>query len=130
MSEKQKARIAVLLANFFFGTTIIAVKHISPLLLTPLALTSIRVTVCTFLFWGLFALKPEKMLFTKKDFLNTVTFKGRAFVLNNFVPDNFFDVHTDKLYQPFGQLKLIAMGTLLSIVPFVFRPLHRKQIVS
>jgi drug/metabolite transporter (DMT)-like permease len=69
MSEKQKARIAVLLANFFFGTTIIAVKHISPLLLTPLALTSIRVTVSTLLFWGLFAMKPEKMFFTKKDFL-------------------------------------------------------------
>ncbi len=58
--------------------------------------------------------------FTKADFLNTVSFKGRAFVLNNFVPDFFFDVQTDKQQQPFRQLKLIALGTLQPLKNFEY----------
>lgn len=69
MNENQKARGAVLLGNFFFGTTVIAVKHISPALISPLALTAIRISVTTFLFWSLFAARPIKMGITKKDFL-------------------------------------------------------------
>lgn len=69
MKEKQKAIAAVLLGNFFFGTSVIAVKHISPLLINPIALTAIRVSVTTILFWLLFAMKPVKMGFTRKDFL-------------------------------------------------------------
>ncbi len=69
MTEKQKAIAAVLLGNFFFGTSVIAVKHISPLLMNPIALTAIRVSVTTILFWLLFAMKPVKMGITRKDFL-------------------------------------------------------------
>lgn len=69
MNENQKARGAVLLGNFFFGTTVIAVKHISPALISPLALTAIRISVTTFLFWSLYAARPIKMGITKKDFL-------------------------------------------------------------
>ena len=60
MNEKQKAIAAVLLANFFFGTSVIAVKHITPHLLHPFALTAIRIVVTAFLFWGLYAIKPVK----------------------------------------------------------------------
>ncbi|MES2005408.1 MAG: DMT family transporter [Bacteroidota bacterium] len=69
MTEKQKAIAAVLLGNFFFGTSVIAVKHISPSLLPPIALTAIRISVTTVLFWLLYAMRPAKMEFTRKDFL-------------------------------------------------------------
>ena len=69
MNEKQKARAAVLLGNFFFGTTVIAVKHITPGLLSPLALTAIRISVTALLFWFLYAARPIKMGIAKKDFL-------------------------------------------------------------
>ena len=51
VSEKLKAILAVLLGNFFFATSIVAVKHISPSLITPIALTSLRVGGTAFLFW-------------------------------------------------------------------------------
>jgi drug/metabolite transporter (DMT)-like permease len=69
MAEKQKAILAVILGNFFFGTSVIAVKHISPSLIPPIALTAVRIGVCTVLFWLLYAARPVKMGFTKKDFM-------------------------------------------------------------
>ncbi len=69
MNEKQKARVAVLLGNFFFGTAVIAVKHITPGLLSSLALTAIRIAVTTILFWSLYAARPVKMGMAKKDFM-------------------------------------------------------------
>jgi glycosyltransferase involved in cell wall biosynthesis len=50
--------------------------------------------------------------FTKADFLRTVKFKGRAFVLNNFIEDVFFD-HLPKVYSggEVSGLKLVAVGT-------------------
>lgn len=67
MNENNKARVAVLLGNFFFGTSVIAVKHISPSLMAPIALTAIRVSVTTLLFWSLYAAKPVKIGIEKKD---------------------------------------------------------------
>ncbi len=67
MTDNQKARIGVLLGNFFFGTSVIAVKHISPSLIQPLALTAVRITTTTLLFWLLFAMHPVRMGFVRKD---------------------------------------------------------------
>ena len=69
MSENQRARAAVLAGNFFFGTSVIAVKHISPSLMEPIALTAIRVSVTTLLFWSLYATKPLQTGIVKKDYL-------------------------------------------------------------
>ncbi len=69
MNEKQKAIAAVLLGNFFFGTSVIAVKHISPSLIAPIALTAIRIAVTTFLFWSMFAIKPVRIGIIQKDYL-------------------------------------------------------------
>lgn len=69
MNEKTKARVAVLLGNFFFGTSVIAVKHISPSLIPAIGLTAVRVVFSTCLFWLLYAANPVKMGFSKKDFL-------------------------------------------------------------
>ncbi|HVZ26896.1 MAG TPA: DMT family transporter, partial [Sediminibacterium sp.] len=68
MPEKQKAIAAVLLGNFFFGTSVIAVKHISPSLIAPMGLTCIRVLSGTLLFWAVYLTKPERMRFTGRDF--------------------------------------------------------------
>lgn len=68
MPEKQKAIAAVLLGNFFFGTSVIAVKHISPSLMAPMALTCVRILSGTFLFWGSWLIQPDRMQFTRKDF--------------------------------------------------------------
>jgi drug/metabolite transporter (DMT)-like permease len=69
MNENTKARIGVLLANFFFGTSVIAVKHISPSLLPPFALTAVRIVVTMLLFWSMYAIRPVKMGIAKKDFI-------------------------------------------------------------
>src|ERR1700741_3033322 len=69
MNENTKARAGVLLANFFFGTSVIAVKHISPSLIPPFALTAVRITVTMVLFWSMYAMRPVKMGIVKKDFL-------------------------------------------------------------
>jgi drug/metabolite transporter (DMT)-like permease len=69
MKEQTKARIGVLLGNFFFGTSVIAVKHISPSLIPALGLTAIRIFCTTILFWLLYTFNPIKMGFTGKDFL-------------------------------------------------------------
>ena len=68
VSEKLKAILAVLLGNFFFATSIVAVKHISPSLITPIALTSIRVGGTAILFWLFFGLKANTNKFQKADF--------------------------------------------------------------
>ncbi len=68
MTDQQKARAGVLLGNFFFGTSVIAVKHISPSLMEPMALTAIRIGATTILFWLMFAMKPVKTGITTKDF--------------------------------------------------------------
>lgn len=72
MTENTKARAGVLLANFFFGTSVIAVKHISPSLLPPFALTAIRIVVTMLLFWSMYAFRPVKMGITRKDFIRLI----------------------------------------------------------
>jgi drug/metabolite transporter (DMT)-like permease len=74
MNENTKARAGVLLANFFFGTSVIAVKHISPSLMPPFALTAVRIIVTMLLFWSMYAMRPVKMGITKKDFIRLLHF--------------------------------------------------------
>lgn len=68
MSERVKAIAAVLAANFFFGTSVIAVKQVSPAFLHPLALTSIRIFCAGSLFWILYVLKPIATGITLMDY--------------------------------------------------------------
>lgn len=68
MHDKSKARIAVLLGNFFFGTSVIAVKHISPSLIAPIGLTAIRIVTTTILFWSFYLFRPVRFTFTKKEY--------------------------------------------------------------
>jgi drug/metabolite transporter (DMT)-like permease len=69
MSRSYKAIIAVVFANFFFGTTVIAVKHITPSIITPVALTTVRVVATACLFWLFFGFTKSANKFTRKDFL-------------------------------------------------------------
>ena len=82
MNQKNKAIAAVLLANFFFGSSVIAVKHITPLLMPPMALTTIRIIVSALLFWSMYAMNPIKMGFEKKDFLRLVLCAVAGIALN------------------------------------------------
>jgi drug/metabolite transporter (DMT)-like permease len=68
MTEKSRARLAVITANFFFGTSVIAVKHITPSLIPAIGLTAIRVICTTLLLWLMYALKPVKMGITRRDY--------------------------------------------------------------
>lgn len=58
--------------------------------------------------------------FTKQDFLQHVSFKGRSFVLNNFVPDSFFNLQRTNPPRPPQQLKLIAIGALKPLKNFEY----------
>lgn len=71
--------------------------------------------------------------FIKQDFLNALPFKGNAFVLNNFVPDSYFDIKINDVKKEPGQLKIIAIGTLKPLKNFeyllqVFRYLKNENI--
>lgn len=68
LPHKLKAIAALLIGNFFFATSIVAVKHISPLFIQPMALTAIRVGGAAFLFWLFFGLKYNTNHFQKSDF--------------------------------------------------------------
>ncbi len=56
---KLKAHAAVLLGNFFFGTSVVAIKHLTPAVMKPLAINVIRVVVALILFWLLYFIKPN-----------------------------------------------------------------------
>lgn len=58
--------------------------------------------------------------FTKEDFLKTVPFKGKAFVLNNFVKDLYFDILPIAKKEPGRPLKLIAIGSLQPLKNFEY----------
>jgi glycosyltransferase involved in cell wall biosynthesis len=58
--------------------------------------------------------------YTKDDFLKTVPFKGRVFVLNNFVDDVFFNLQHEPYSAHNKSLKLIAVGTLKPLKNFEF----------
>lgn len=59
MSSKLKAHLLVLIANFFFGTAVVAVKHITPSLMPPLAVNVLRVGIALALFWLLYFLSTS-----------------------------------------------------------------------
>lgn len=58
--------------------------------------------------------------FTKEDFLQTISFKGKIFVLNNFVADRYFDIPQKKYDCRKGILRLVAAGTLKELKNFEY----------
>lgn len=67
MGNQKKAIFAVIIANFLFGTNVIAVKHITPHLVSPTALTTLRVVGSAILFWSLLGVKQPAQSFQKKE---------------------------------------------------------------
>ena len=58
--------------------------------------------------------------FTREDFIKTIPFKGKTFVLNNFVPDIYFENDTITESSPGNRLRLIAVGTLKPLKNFEY----------
>lgn len=67
MKNKYKAHIAVLIANFFFGAGVAAVKHVTPGMMPPFAVNVSRVCMALLMFWLLLLLKPSRAGIDKKD---------------------------------------------------------------
>ena len=71
--------------------------------------------------------------FTKADLLNTIPFKGKVFVLNNFVADRYFNLPPRQITSPANKLYLVAVGALKELKNFeylleVFAYLTDKEI--
>ncbi|MEI9956285.1 MAG: glycosyltransferase [Ferruginibacter sp.] len=71
--------------------------------------------------------------FTKDDFLSAIHFKGKYFILNNFVLDSFFRDKTCVYNAGYNKLKMVAVGRLDAQKNFkylleVFRHLKDKDI--
>lgn len=66
MTKNTKAHVAVLGANFIFGSNYAVVKYITPSVIHPFALNVVRILVSLFLFWGLFLFKPGKVTIQRK----------------------------------------------------------------
>jgi L-malate glycosyltransferase len=58
--------------------------------------------------------------FTKDDFLNSVSFNGKIFVLNNFVPDRYFNLTPKAYHNNKKELRLIAVGSLKELKNFEY----------
>ena len=58
--------------------------------------------------------------FTKTDLLNTIPFKGKVFVLNNFVADRYFNLPPKQLTIPANKLHLVAVGALKELKNFEY----------
>ena len=67
MTKNSKAHLAVLGANFIFGSNYAVVKYITPSVIHPFALNVVRILVSLFLFWSLFLIKPGKIKIDRKD---------------------------------------------------------------
>ncbi len=71
--------------------------------------------------------------FTKADFLKTIPFRGKIFVLNNFVADRYFNLPQQKYNRQTNKLRLVAVGVLKELKNFeyllkVFEYLTEKEI--
>ncbi len=66
MNARLKAHLAVLIGNFFFGSCVVAVKQIVPVVMPSLALNVLRVSVALGLFWIMYLMKPSKAGIQKK----------------------------------------------------------------
>ena len=68
-TDNWKTAAALVAANFFFGTNIIAVKKISPLLIDPLGLSFARMFITSILLISIPIFIKEKEKIEKKDYL-------------------------------------------------------------
>jgi len=66
MTKNTKAHLAVIGANFIFGSNYAVVKYITPSVIHPFALNVVRILVSLFLFWGLFLFKPGEVKIQRK----------------------------------------------------------------
>lgn len=58
--------------------------------------------------------------FTKEDLLRSISFKGKVFVLNNFVADRYFGLPEKKYDGNKKELRLIAVGALKELKNFEY----------
>ncbi|MBK9484345.1 MAG: glycosyltransferase family 4 protein [Chitinophagaceae bacterium] len=58
--------------------------------------------------------------FTKEDFLRSISFKGKVFVLNNFVADRYFNLPQKKYDSNKKELRMIAVGSLKELKNFEY----------
>lgn len=116
MNKKAKAHIAVLLANFFFGAGVVAVKHVTPSLMQPLALNFIRLTVALILFWLLFAVKPSKASIEKRDIPLFLICAVTGVVINQI----FFIKGTSLTSPIHASLLALATPIVITIIAVVF----------
>ena len=71
--------------------------------------------------------------YTKADLLNTIKFRGKIFVLNNFVADRYFNLPARQYHRPVNKLNLVAAGALKELKNFeyllqVFENLTNEEI--
>lgn len=62
-----KAHAILLTGNFLFGVAVVAIKHITPSVMQPIALNVFRASIALILFWTMFLFKPSKASINKKD---------------------------------------------------------------
>ena len=58
--------------------------------------------------------------FTKEDFLHSMSFKGRVFVLNNFVADRYFNLPVKQVTRQGNKINLVAVGALKELKNFEY----------
>jgi drug/metabolite transporter (DMT)-like permease len=64
---KLKAHAIILIGNFFFGCSVIAIKQLAPTFMPALAINVVRILTALVLFWILFLFKKDKTKVIEKE---------------------------------------------------------------
>ena len=124
MNSNIKAHAAVLAGNFFFGAGVVAVKHLIPDVMPPLALNVLRVGVALILFWFMFLLKPTTASIKKKHVPLFLLCAITGIVINQilFIKGTSLTsgIHTS----------LLALSTPIAITIFAFFLLKQKPTIT
>jgi drug/metabolite transporter (DMT)-like permease len=119
-TDNLKTAAALVAANFFFGTNIIAVKKISPLLIDPLGLSFARMFITAILLISIPIFIKEKEKIEKKDYLILII-AGLLGVTCNQI---FSITGISKTNPIHASLLIMATPIIVSVLAAIF--LHEK----
>ncbi len=111
-----KTAVTLVAANFFFGTNIIAVKQISPVLIDPIGLSFARMMITGILLTLILALSKSKEKIERSDYL-TLIFAGLFGVTCNQIFSIVGIANTNPIH---ASLLIMATPIIVSVLAAIF----------
>lgn len=116
MNQKNKAHIAVLIANVIFAVNFSVVKYVTPALIKPFGLNVVRVLVTTTLLWAMLVFDKQKKPLLKKDVLPFILAGLTGVAINQLL----FIKGLSMTYSIHAALLMLCTPLLITITAFFF----------